>query len=162
MAKENAEASTDAATGLKSSWAQRIDGMLSASSVATPQGVHQTLFDINGTAIPMLGQLNSDAYHTGGVPGFPGGNEEYEAMEEEMTHRKRQESDFMLAQVYRELARASQDMATWSQATAVALEEKLAAERRESMATEKLLDAQRRYEQATVQITQAYEHRSKR
>lgn len=93
--------------------------MLSASSVATPQGVHQTLFDINGTAIPMLGQLNSDAYHTGGVPGFPGGNEEYEAMEEEMTHRKRQESDFMLAQVYRELARASQDMATWSQATAV-------------------------------------------
>ena len=43
----------------------------------------------------------------------------------------------------------------------MALEEKLAAEQRESMAAERLLDAQR-YEQATVQITQAYEHRSKR
>lgn len=43
----------------------------------------------------------------------------------------------------------------------MALEEKLAAERRESVAAEKLLNAQRRYEQATVQITQAYEHRSK-
>lgn len=93
--------------------------MLSAGYVATPQGVHETLFNTGGTAIPFLSGHNSDAYHTDGVPGFSGEHEEHEAVEEEMAHRKRQESDFMLAQVYRELARASEDMATWSHATAV-------------------------------------------
>ena len=93
--------------------------MLSAGCVTTPQGIHETLFNFSGTTIPIPGERNSDAYHTNGVPGFPGEHEEREAVEEEMTHRKRQESDFMLAQVYHELARASQDMAIWSRATAV-------------------------------------------
>ena len=104
---------------MKSSWAQRIDGLLSARCVATPQDIQKTPFNTDSTALPSVGEHNSDAYHPDGVSGFPGTQEKFEAVEEDMTRRKRQESDFMLAQVYYELARASQDMATWSHATAV-------------------------------------------
>ncbi|KAG7005492.1 hypothetical protein G7Y79_00019g046720 [Physcia stellaris] len=128
-----------------------------AGHIRTGDNSQEAPPEIGDMALAVQGENSSEEGFR--VPSPQDGDSEQEAIEEESDDRRRYESDCMLAQAYRELSEASRDMATWSHATSVALEEKLAAERRELDAAAQVLMAQARYKEATEKISQAAAHR---